>query len=229
MKRVETIKKIFKERQIVSICRDVLYETYGKFILDPKQIDRPDAAINLESGKRIGIEVTTVQKEEVLEYLNDKKYGKDIESEVIKNIDKVDNNSSPLKKMPYRVTSKDIFDACNEKRDKYEDYKNEGKCHEVIILATGNDFCDENFLNESLQFFIKEEFNFDKVFIVNMIYPPKAYLFYDKSKPYINYWKNKNIKIKYRNRIVNSSWLPTEKAINVKSIAQKEPLIAPKK
>lgn len=222
--------KISDERQILRICHKVLYETYGNYICDFKQTDRPDAAIEVvESGKKIGIEITTVQNEQVLEYLNDKKYGKDIEIETLKNINKIDSNSAPLKKIPYTITTKDIFDACEKKRDKYESYKKAGGFDEVIILLTGNDFCGGTFMSESLAFFIKEKFNFDKVFIVNLLDIRQVCLFYDKSKEYINHWENRKIKIKKVKRCSLRPLLPIGKEINLFEMALKEPLIPPRK
>ncbi|MBI0066721.1 hypothetical protein H3T50_08580 [Commensalibacter sp. M0134] len=222
--------KISYERQILLGCHEVLYETYGNYVCDFKQTDRPDAAIEVvESGKKIGIEITTVQNEQVLEYLNDKKYGKDIERETLKNINKIDSNSAPLKSISYTITTKDIFDACEKKRDKYEIYKKVKKFDEVVILLTGNDFCGGTFMNESLAFFIKEKFNFDKVFVVNLLALQQVCLFYDKSKKYINHWVNRDIKVKKIKRHSSVLLSSMGKEINLFEMALKEPLIPPRK
>ncbi|WP_143543321.1 hypothetical protein [Salinicola salarius] len=76
--------KFSEERKILELTKPLLVELYGHFNIVPEQADRPDAAIVLDAtGGKIGIEITSVDGQEIQQYFNDEKFGKDFKLEQV--------------------------------------------------------------------------------------------------------------------------------------------------
>lgn len=59
-------EKIAEERLILESAYPLLNDIYGHFEIDPAQVDKPDATINVSAPtRRVGIEITSIDDQGV--------------------------------------------------------------------------------------------------------------------------------------------------------------------
>jgi len=206
------MNKVDTERYILKLVNPKLKKLYGNFNIIPEQIDNPDAAIELKSRKKykIGIEITTVDKQKTLQYLNDNKITQPLE---YKQLEDLQNNQSyskkPMKKILIDFPKEYIFESVFKKEKKYLQYKQNGDYQEIILIAFSSYLkidleCFKHRHRPWTNFFLsKNNFSFDKVIFVDCI--------------------------KNDITIIKSSILPFGKSVNIKDMFNEEPLITPKK
>lgn len=113
--------KIEDERNILKIAYPILNTIYGQFEEDESQIDKPDAAITLkdsnpDSNIQIGIEITSVDRREDQQYLNDEKFTQKETSKQLADLIKDGTYSNqPLKKTSIGFDNQYIHDGVIKK------------------------------------------------------------------------------------------------------------------
>lgn len=106
--------KVDKERYILKLAKPILKKLYGKFNIISNQLDNPDAAINLISdiNYKIGIEITSVDKQKDLAYLNDDKIIRPVQSKQLENLqNKKSYTQKAIKKLLIEFPKEYIFDG----------------------------------------------------------------------------------------------------------------------
>lgn len=186
------------ELLIFDKAKPALQVEYGNFEVDQTQTDRPDFAIILENGDRIGIEVTCYDNQNDLNYENfvpkDNSFDKDIER--INDPD-YSGKVNLLKSHDVFFKPLEIADRLvKNKGDKYKDYISLG-FKEVILLAYSVHFSKNDkfkwgklhltilsdcFLIEErlANYNDKGEFSYDKVFFLSTNTDDDAFLLYKK-------------------------------------------------
>ena len=131
-------EKLENERRVLDLSLPLLKKMYGEIKVDPRQMDRPDAAIEVVKPRKqvsrdrkpfsVGIEITTIDTAESLAYFNDKKHGKDILARQIDGImESGSHDVRPFKSMDVDILKSCIYDAAIKKTD---------KCSGQVKLAT---------------------------------------------------------------------------------------------
>jgi hypothetical protein len=134
------------EMNVVELAKPLLEKLYGKCSVDDTQTDKPDAAITVwkphkrfghkANPFRVGIEITTVEKEQDLAYLNDGKYGRDkVLAQTMDALEKGIVSPKPIKKIEIEITESYIYDGAIRKKEKYLSYLESGTYREVILLC----------------------------------------------------------------------------------------------
>ena len=138
-------KQLEIERTLLKHISDTLSLLYGDYEIDVSQEDKPDAAIlTLKDKKRIGIEITSVDRQEDLAYFNEDKMAKPIINEQIEQYLKQGSFSpTTLKKKVINFGRDYISKGVELKRSKFLSYKENGDFDEIIVLAF-SDFLDVN-------------------------------------------------------------------------------------
>ena len=179
------MKKRELEEHVLRLAEPLFEKLYGKFSIDPAQTDRPDAAITVYKPHkrfggnarsfRVGIEITTVDKEQDLAYLNDEKYDRD--KVIAQTMDALKNgldNGKPIKKAEIEITDSYIYDGAIRKKDKYQGYFESGTYREIILLcfsdviATDTAFFKEHLHSCTDHLLSKAQFPFDAVVFVSL-------------------------------------------------------------
>jgi hypothetical protein len=187
------------ESNVLEICFPLITRLYGGFIVNSEQTDRPDFAIDVlnpinTSGGfalpfQIGIEVTTVDPETILEYLINEKHGRSVANQVADDLfNKNITTQRPLKKINIRVGSDYIYLGARKKFNKYLEYSRMGSFKELILLcfsrqiqANSNAFLQ--YLRPWSNYLLSvNNCPFDKVLFVSML-DERAEQIYDKSQP----------------------------------------------
>jgi len=224
--------KIAREREILDFAKSALEELYGSFEVIPDQLDRPDAAIILNSTdrKKIGIEITSIDKKDVQQYLNDEKVTKDI---VRKQLDYLIHgekcSDQPIKKISISFPRTYIFDGAIKKADNYSQYMESGEYGEMILLAFSSylQINDEHFDDYHKPWaaflFTEKSFPFDKVIFVCK-YTKKAVVVYDKSIPQLTCPQPKSEK-ELGITMVRASIQQFGKPFNINQMFDKDPHI----
>jgi len=228
--------KVDKERYILKLAKPILKKLYGKFNIILNQLDNPDAAINLISdiNYKIGIEITSVDKQKDLAYLNDDKIIRPVQSKQLETLqNKKSYTQKAIKKLLIEFPKEYIFDGVFKKEKKYSKYKSNDNYQEVILVAFSSYLkidlkCFKYRHIPWTNFFLsKNRFSFDKVIFVD-IQTKKAVLIYNKSSLLVKEPIFDDC-IKNDITIIKSSILPFGKSVNIKDMFNKEALIAPKK
>ncbi|BAK71805.1 hypothetical protein [Aliarcobacter butzleri] len=227
------MNKFEQERKILELAKPLLKEIYGEFNLNDKQIDCPDASIILQKmSHEIGIEITSIDREDIKQYFNDKKNSKEVE---IKQLEELNNNvysKNPIKKLSIPFTHKYIYDGVIKKEKKYIEYYNSNNYKEIIILIystylTLNYKFFEDYIKPWTQYLLnKESFPFDKVIFVCES-TEKNIIVYKKNQPSIqppSINHNKELGI----TAISGPILPVGETINLNKIFRNPPLV-PKK
>ncbi|MCF8186997.1 MAG: hypothetical protein K9J28_09310 [Sulfuritalea sp.] len=191
----------------MNISEPVLRAIYNNFNLCSEYTDAPDAVIELESGKFIGIEITNIDGEEFLKYVNTT-LNKKVVSE---NKGAISHSVISTKEMRYFLSTKRIAKTLAEKKNyKYFEYKKNLPFLEEIVLLIHSEFLEIH--KESTSFpaidyfyslqteFIKNKIFFDKVIYINLLKPDAILIFDKKNKETISrpigydkkMWRGKN-------------------------------------
>jgi len=237
------MKKRELEERVFKMAEPLLENLYGKFSVDTDQTDRPDTAITVympherfdsKAGAfRVGIEITTVDKEQDLAYLNDEKYEKD--KVIAQTMDVLSNSlesAKPIKKANIEITASYIYDGVIRKKEKYQGYFESGTYREIILLCF-SDFLttDTLFFKEDLQgrtdhLLRKAQFPFDAVMFVNLRHGTPVWV-YRKNDPLLGHPASTN----YSGSTVEVVYCPTMlvgKTYNLQETMSKAPLIPPR-
>jgi len=225
------MEKVEKERSVLDLAMPLLKELYGSFDIVSDQLDKPDAAIILKSNnKKIGIEITSVDKQKDLQYFNDKKDSREIESQQLNNLQKDGSYSSqPNKKLSIAFPHDYIVENVLKKEEKYIGYKQSSDYDEIIILAFSSylEIGYEHFENYHKPWtnllLSQKEFPFDKV-IFACSKTSNAMVVYDK-----NFLQSKKLKIDSDKElgitVVQGPIFPAGKTVNILKVFNEEPLL----
>lgn len=175
--------KFAQERYVLKLAQPLLKKLYGEFEVDPSQSDRPDAAIwvcrprkQVESTGRafsVGIEITTVDKEEPLAYINGAHAL--THSEIESSIDIV-------------IPKTYVYDGVLKKQNKYKEYAEGNTFKEIIlvcfsqVLRISDPFFKQCVAGWSAYLLTKAAFPFEKVVFVDMK-EGTAVQVYDSQRP----------------------------------------------
>lgn len=239
------MNKICEERKILELAQPLLEQLYGEFEVDPNQLDRPDAAIVLKRDAtenefekkaiRIGIEITSIDKQEDQQYINEEKFASKVTKDQLDNLLR-DNTYSkqPNKKLSIPFPNNYLSEGVIKKQDKYSAYLQAGRYDEMIILAFSSYLLMNykyfmDYHRPSANYFLHEQrFPFDKVIFVCQA-TKKSVLVYDKShpkpkQPQLDPHKEAGI------TVTHGPILPFNQKIPLFEILEKEPSISkPKK
>lgn len=193
--------KIEFERSILEKAKPLLRKLYGEFRVDLEQNDRPDAAIFLGDSadhatdnttpRKIGIEITSIDKQSDLQYLNDEKHGREIANKQLE--DSLHNGTpgeNPLKRIDVKLPKNYILDGIINKSEKYNDYVKSGSFEEIILLCFSDIITpDSKFMKQGLKhwtdFLLSQaNFPFDKVIFVSLVGSGSVQI-YNKKHPRI--------------------------------------------
>lgn len=229
------MNKIYIERYILELVKPKLKKLYGNFDILPEQKDNPDAAIELKSYKKhkIGIEITTVDKQKNLQYLNDEKIIQQIQLEQLKDLEKSQNyNKKPMKKVSIDFPKEYIFENVFKKETRYLQYKKNDNYQEIVLVAFSSYLivdkeCFKYVHKPWTEYLLsKNNFSFDKVIFVD-IQTKKTVLLYDRHLPLLNQPKFNNC-MKNGITVMKSSILPFGEKVNINDMFSEEPLISSK-
>lgn len=193
------MNKFEKERELLKVAKPLLLELYGEFEVDPNQGDRPDAAIILkpdahddkktQESIKIGIEITSIDNSDDLQYLNDEKFTRAKKNEQINRIiEGREIKNQPDKKVSILFKNTYIYDGVLKKIGKYLHYAESDNYKEIIVLVFSEFFTfnDQDFNNYHISwtnYFLSEiAFPFDKVIFV-CEKTEKSILVYTKNTP----------------------------------------------
>lgn len=133
------------ELTVLNATTELLMKIYGKFEVNHLQTDRPDAAIRVTKPKKnkhgrvpftVGIEITTVDPDDYLEYFNDQKHGRTLIAERIdKAIESQENIGQSSKYKATPIPDDYISSKAMRKSKKYANYMNGGKYREIVLLC----------------------------------------------------------------------------------------------
>ncbi|MBO6579141.1 MAG: hypothetical protein JJ871_17630 [Thalassospira sp.] len=218
-----------QEREILKQSTEILENLYGRFEVDDRQEDSPDAAILVKTDggfdSKIGIEITCIDKPKDLRYQNDNKFARST-------LCKLDAKKAHLvKKQGIELDKNYLYDGAVRKLKKYNSYKNSNKFSEIILIIFSDIMSFEEFNSEhyALQWaryrFHSENFPYDKVILTNKD-TGKSELVYNikddtPPKPEIDSKETNN-------KIITSMHLPIGETHNVRNLAKKKPIL-PKK
>ncbi|TOP30673.1 hypothetical protein [Vibrio parahaemolyticus] len=224
------MSKIEKERAILSASAGLLEKLYGKFSIDENQVDRPDAAIILKNGNKIGIEITTVDKPETLQYFNDKYAEKPhIDKQLSDLLENGSYSQRPIKSKSIMLENHYALANLRKKESKYREYLSSGNYEELIIVAFSSYMKPQNPYYKSYHIpwtnhlLSKVKFPFDKVILV-CAETKSADLVYDKKhKKKIAPKKDTNKELGVTN--THGPILPFGKSVNINEIMDNPPLV----
>lgn len=228
------MEKIAAERSILELSLPVLKEIYGNFEIDANQQDKPDAAIILGSevaGKkiRVGIEITSIDKQEDLQYFNDEKIMRPVlQNQINTLLESGAYSQQPNKRSTVLINDTYMLDGLVKKEGKFESYAQSDEYKEIIILAFSDCFGISNpyfaALAEWTDYFLSQrKFIFDRVIFVSSS-PEGALEIYDKSKPRINKPINLIPKDAHINAI-QGPILPIGQQVKISDFFDREPLV----
>lgn len=193
--------KVDFERSILEMATPLLLEIYGEFRVDLEQKDRPDAAIILSdpantSGshakpRKVGIEITSVDKQADQQYLNDEKYGQEIVGKEVESVLQGGTPSeNPIKRIEIPIKENYIYDGISKKAEKYQSYAETENYDEIILLCYSDIIWpDHRFYKGGLKHWTdftlsRESYPFDRVIFVSTIGPGLSQI-YSKRNPRI--------------------------------------------
>jgi len=230
-----------QEEHVLKLAEPLLEKLYGKFSVDPAQTDKPDAAIVVYKPRkcfgvkakpfRVGIEITTVDKREDLEYLNDEKYGRD--KVIAQTMDTLINgvdSGKPIKKAEVEITDSYIYDGAIRKTEKYQGYLESGTYRQIILLCFSDVVpTDTDFFNEHLQdctnhLLSKVQFPFDAVVFASLRSGNPVRV-YRKSDPLLAPAPPSNYS-RYTETVAHGPTMLIRQTYNLREIMSNDPLIA---
>lgn len=182
-------EKVAGERRVLAAAMPELRRIYGEFEVDESQIDRPDAALDLETGQRVGIEITTIDGPDGLQYMRDSKISEGAERS---QRDRLSQGLSPLeqptKLLRIDLTRDYLASGALRKHRKYAGYQATGAFDE-LVLVTFSDHIRMSTPGFSSYYapmanwvLSREQFPFDRViFVCNAA--QEAVTIYDKRAP----------------------------------------------
>lgn len=130
------LRKIEQEQETLHLAVPMLKALYGDFEIDRNQVDRPDAAIVLADGRRIGIEITSLDPSSDKQYMNDESYGADAKAAQIRRMEQREPLlPQPLKKAVVTITPDYLARAALAKADKHAQYLGEGSYSDIVLLT----------------------------------------------------------------------------------------------
>jgi hypothetical protein len=225
--------KIEKEAYILSLAKPLLLELYGEYTIVTEQKDKPDAAIEIKNdGTIIGIEITSVDKEEHHKYLNDEKITSEIALQQIKNLlEDGSYSNKPIKRLPVSLPFDYIFEGVIKKSQKYQSYADFRNYEEILILAFSSHLnAGGSVFNEYhkpwTNFLLSEEgFPFDKVIFVSDN-TRKTAIVYNKASP-LRVSPLSDSATEAGVTAFKTSILPSNEIININSIFSNEPHVPP--
>lgn len=227
--------KIEDERNILKIAYPILAKIYGQFKEDASQIDKPDAAITLNSSNpnssiQIGIEITSVDRHEDQQYLRDEKFiQKETSKQIAELIQDGTYSKQPLKKTSIIFDNQYIYSGVIKKRQKYENYASSKKYHEIIILAFSDHMTKNNkhfnsYHRPWANFLLSKcNFPFDKVIFVCKE-TKTAILIFDKNNPKLDA-PERNLDNELGITEIKSGIIPVGKTINLNEIINNNPVV----
>lgn len=229
------MNKIDKERNILNHAKSLLQEIYGDFDVISEQIDKPDAAINTKKGnKKIGIEITSVDKKNIQEYMNNEKISEETQNQQIDDLLKDRSYSQKsLKKASITFPNDYIFDNVYEKLEKYNSYVDNEEYDEMIILACssylriGHEFFNEYHKPWTNFLLSDKNFPFDKVIFV-CAQSGASTLIYDKKLP-LRTHPLREINKELGETVVRSSITPFGAVLDTKKLFEEDPHVSQKK
>ena len=225
--------KISRERRILYLAKPLLVKIYGKFTIVDSQTDNPDAAIELSPNNRIGVEITSIDPQDIQQYFRDDKFGSDIVAQELELISQEKYSDRPTKKHSIPFPNSYIFDGVEKKAKKYSQYMESGKYNDIILIAFG-DYLEIGDSNKFSLYFMpwtwyllnEVLFPFDKVIYVSERTGGSALVF-DKSLPPPKPPK-RNPEIEAGITRINGPVLPVGKKVNLKKIFDNDASIKPK-
>lgn len=179
---------------VLAGAQKCLKEIYGEYDIDENQVDRPDAAIISHPlkdevlGRRIGIEITTVDPQNALEYHNEEK---SIESLNIKRVNaylrKEELSTQPAKNATIKLPKEYISDGIKGKKEKYLEYNKKGIFDQLVLIASSEFLWeDDDLLRYHAQWtnflLSKAKCPYDYVILV-LEKVGRCMLIYDRQKP----------------------------------------------
>lgn len=133
------LKKIEQERETLRRAVPMLKAIYGEFEIDPDQLDRPDAAIVLGDGRRIGVEITSLDPSSDRQYMNDEAYGADAKAAQRRRMERREPLlPQPLKKTVVTVTPDYLAKGALAKADKHSQYLAQGSYSDIVLLGSSD-------------------------------------------------------------------------------------------
>lgn len=231
------------ENHILNLSMPLLLKLYGHCKVDESQSDRPDAAVDVckphkRFGKKcepfkVGIEITTVDKEVPLAYLNDKKFGQEkLTKQINDSINFGIDSEQPNKKIDVEIPKSYIYDGVVKKSEKHASYMNLGEFKEIIIIcfsdviSSNNVIFKRGLMEWSNRLLSQNKFPFDKVIFVDLL-GGRPVRVYDKNKPlsedpppYI--YSDSSI------TVAQGPFMRTGETYNLNKIISSPPLIYPK-
>lgn len=206
---------------------------YGSFTRIDDQIDRPDAAITLNKSKdNIGIEITTVDKQEDLAYFNDVKSEAKYINESIENCTNKVVPTNPIKKKSMPRKNDFLIEGIEAKRGKYSSYLSSGKFNEIILLV----FSD--YITKYDQFFLDYHVPWTNYLLSKENYPFSKVIFFcrDSQECVLLYDKHNKLLIKPKRKDtkelgytpIRSGFIPVGVEVNLLDIARNDALVKPR-
>lgn len=182
--------KIQDERKTLEVALSLLHSLYGKFDVDVSQTDRPDAAISLTDGRRIGIEITSLDRQEHQQYMRDQRISQAATREQLRRITAgVPTIEAPTKKLHVQLTREYLAAGALAKALKYREYMAAGGYDEVVLLTTScyltasHRGFDNYYVPKASFLFGSVKFPFDRVAFVCHS-QQSASLVYEKTAPF---------------------------------------------
>lgn len=225
-------EKIAEERLILEAAYPLLNDLYGHFEIDPEQVDKPDAAINVSAPtQRIGIEITSVDDQGVKAYLNEVKHEMKIVRQQVEAWQRDGSYvTAPRKKIEIVPHAKYILKGAEKKRNHYEKYAGSGPYNEVILLCHSDyidpELSDRLGIIEWTNFHMSVDgFPYNKVIFAD-VRTQKAVLVYERNKPLMK--KPLRYVPPAVTTIIGGSFTPIHAPFNPAVTASQEPLIKPK-
>lgn len=237
------MKKRELEEHVLKLAEPLFEKLYGKFSIDPAQMDRPDAAITVYKphkrfGRnvgpfRVGIEITTVDKGADLAYLNDEKYGREkVVAQAMSTLKNCLDSGKPIKKAEIEITDSYIYDGAIRKKDKYQSYIESGTYREIILLcfseviATDTAYFKEHLHGCTNYLLSMARFPFD-VLVFTSLRCGNPVRIYQKMDPFLvppapSLYKGRT------ETVVHGPTMRTGQTYNLNEIMSNAPLIAPR-
>jgi len=181
--------KVQDERNTLEVALPLLRSLYGKFNVDCSQTDRPDAAIVLADGRRIGIEITSLDLQEHQQYMKDQGIGRAATIEQSRRITAgLPIIEAPTKKLQIQIAREYLATGALAKAGKYNEYMVAGGYDEIVLLTTScyltasHKGFDTYYVPKASFVFGTKNFPFDKVAFV-CHHQKSAKLVYEKAAP----------------------------------------------
>jgi hypothetical protein len=129
--------KLEEERYTLALAVPLLRKLYGPFEIDEDQQDRPDAALILEDGRRVGVEITTLDHHTHRQYDRDPRIDRAAREQQLKRtLAGLPPLNAPLKAQTIKLGRDYLAAGAMSKATKYSQYMGAGGFDEVILLTS---------------------------------------------------------------------------------------------